>query len=271
LAAETSIYQSVFIVGPLLVTALVSIGSPSLVIGASAAVTVLGTVTLARGRAMRTLRPRPQTTQAYGLGPLRIGGFPAVLVCAAGLGAAFGAVTVTVPAFATEHGSGSGALAGALFAVLGIGSVLGGIWFGARPRHAPLPRQFAGLLAAVAVSYAVFAMMPGPAALAFALFLGGTLVAPVLTVENSLVGRITPAAMRTEAYTWVVTVEVAASAVGLQATGLIVDQPGGVPWAFLSASAAVGLAAVVAALPAGSIARADSALPETASLWGRCS
>jgi MFS family permease len=199
-----------------------------------------------------------------GLGPLRAPGFPAILACAAGLGLAFGAVTVTLPAYATAHGSRSGALAGVLFAVLGVGSVLGGVWFGAHPRPAPLPRQFTALLAAVAASYAVFALMPHPAALAAALFLGGAVVAPALTVESSLVGRITPAGMRTEGYTWVVTVEVAAAAVGIQASGLIVDRPGGVPWAFLPATAAVGLATVVAALPSGiarAYARAGQALP----------
>jgi hypothetical protein len=64
--------------------------------------------------------------------------------------------------------------------------------------------------------------------------------------------------MLNEAYTWVVTVAVAASAVGGSVAGVIVDRPGGVPWAFLFAGAAVGAAAAVAALPAGSIARADA-------------
>jgi hypothetical protein len=82
------------------------------------------------------------------------------------------------------------------------------------------------------------------------------LVAPALTVESALVGAITTASVRTEAYTWVVTVEVAATAVGIQLSGLIVDRPGGVPWAFLPASAAVALAAVVAARPAGSLSLA---------------
>ena len=38
--------------------------------------------------------------------------------------------------------------------------------------------------------------------------IGGATIAPALTVENTLVGRIAPAAMLNEAYTWVVTVSV---------------------------------------------------------------
>src|SRR6185369_1275276 len=49
LAAETALYQCVFIVGPLLVAGLVTVGSPALVIATSAAVTLVGTATLARG------------------------------------------------------------------------------------------------------------------------------------------------------------------------------------------------------------------------------
>jgi MFS family permease len=262
LAADTSIYQVVFIVGPLLVAALVAVGSPALVIGVSAVVTLLGTVVVARGRAMRSWRPRREPARARGFGPLRIGGFPALLSGVAGLGFAFGVITVAVPAFATAHsagsGSGGGGLAGVLLAVLGTGSVLGGVWFGARRPGLPLARQFALLLAAVAASYAVFAAVTRPAAMAAVLLFAGALVAPALTVENALVGRIVPAGMRTEAYTWVVTVEVAASAVGIQVAGLIVDVPGGLPWAFLTATAALVPVACVAALPAGALARADA-------------
>ena len=48
--------------------------------------------------------------------------------------------------------------------------------------------------------------MPNPVALGVALVVGGATIAPALTVENNLVGRIAPAAMLNEAYTWVVTV-----------------------------------------------------------------
>jgi MFS family permease len=98
--------------------------------------------------------------------------------------------------------------------------------------------------------------MPGPLALGLALVVGGATIAPALTVENNLVGRIAPAGMMNEAYTWVVTVSVAGSAAGGAVAGLIVDQPGGVPWAFVFAGTVLLGAAVVASLPAGSITRA---------------
>ena len=255
LAADTSLYQSVFVAGPLLVAGLVAAGSASVLLVASAVVTGIGTVMLARGRAMNAIPARPAAARKHGRGSLRVPGFPAMLVCSAGLGTTFGVITVAVPAFATGHGS-SGALAGVLLAALGTGSVLGGVAFGAIRLRAPLPRQFAVLLGAVAASFAVYSVLRHPAALAVALFCGGALVAPALTVENALVGRIVPAGARTEAYTWMVGVEVTATAAGLQVTGLVADRPGGLPWAFLIAGAAMIPAVLAAARRSGSITRA---------------
>jgi hypothetical protein len=102
--------------------------------------------------------------------------------------------------------------------------------------------------------------MPHPAALAVALFCGGALVAPVLTVESTLVAAIVPAGTRTRAFSWMVGVEVTATAVGMQLTGLIADGSRGPAWAFLFGSTALLPAIVLAALPSGPIAR-PSGLP----------
>jgi MFS family permease len=259
LAAETSLFELVFVVGPLLVAVFVLVADAAAALLGAAAVTLLGTVAVALGRAMRGWRPHPTHAHAKGLGPLKVAGFPALLLCVGGLGIAFGAAGVTVPAYATAYASGDAeSLAGVLLAVWGTGSAIGGIWFGTRRPAKNMARQFAWLLAAVAASFAVFAAMPTPLALGTALVIGGATIAPALTLENTMVGRIAPGGMLNEAYTWVVTVAIAASAAGGAVAGVIVDQAGGVPWAFLFAGAAVAVAAVVAGLPTGSIARAEA-------------
>ncbi|WP_431931722.1 MFS transporter [Micromonospora sp. RP3T] len=259
LAAETSLFEVVFVLGPLLVAGFVLFADASTALLGAAVVTLVGTGSVALGRVMRAWRPHPREHHARGLGPLRVGGFPALLLCVASLGIAFGASGVIVPAFAGNSGAADPeSLAGVLLAVWGIGSAAGGFTFGVRKPAANMTRQFAWLLGAVAASFAVFAVMPGPVALGVALVLGGAAIAPALTLENTLVGRIAPAGMLNEAYTWVVTMSVAASAAGGAVAGLIVDHAGGVPWAFLFAGAAVAVGAVVAALPTGPIARAEA-------------
>jgi MFS family permease len=199
-------------------------------------------------------RTTDETTR--GLGPLRVGGFPALMVCVGALGVAFGAAGVIVPAYASQHGGGEG-LGGILLGVWGVGSAIGGIFFGTRRPAMALSRQFAWLLSAVAASFLVLAVMPNPTALGVALIIGGAAIAPALTVETNLVGRLAPARMLNEAYTWVVTVSVGGSAAGGAVAGAIVDQPGGLPWAFVFAAVVVTVAASVAAIPAGPMARAD--------------
>ncbi|MFV2099787.1 MFS transporter [Micromonospora sp. LOL_024] len=260
LAAETTLFEVVFVLGPLLVAGFVLVADAGAALIGAAVVTLVGTVAVALGQAMRGWQPHAREHHARGLGPLRVGGFPPLLLCVAGLGIAFGAAGVTVPAFATRYAPDDpDSLAGVLLAVWGIGSAIGGFGFGIRRPARNMTRMFAWLLAGVAGSFVVFAVMPTPGALGVALLIGGATIAPALTLENTLVGRISPTGMLNEAYTWVVTMSVGASAVGGAVSGLIVDHAGGVPWAFLFAGVAVAVGAGVAALPAGPIARAEAA------------
>jgi MFS family permease len=255
LAAETSLFELVFVLGPMLVSALVVVTHrPATALIGAAAATFVGTAWIARLPVMRQWHA--VQSSAKGLGPLRSRGFPALLICVVALGTAFGAAGVIVPAYANQHGGGDG-LGGMLLGVWGVGSAIGGIWFGTRRPAMPLPRQFAWLLGAVAVSFLVLTVMPSPLWLGMALVLGGATIAPALTVENTLVGRLAPTAMLNEAYTWMVTVSVGGSAAGGAVAGAIVDQPGGLPWSFVFAGSVLVIAALVAAVPRGSIARAD--------------
>lgn len=257
MAAETSLFELVFVLGPMLVAAFVLFtGDPAAALISSAVTTFAGTAWIARLSVMRHWVRQDVADAARGLGPLRSGGFPALLVCVCALGVAFGAAGVIVPAYAARHGGGE-SLGGLLLGVWGIGSAVGGIWFGTFRPAMGLSRQFAWLLSAVAASFVVLAFMPTPLALGAALVIGGATIAPALTVESNLVGRIAPTVMLNEAYTWVVTVSVAGSAAGGAVAGAIVDRPRGLPWAFVFAAAVLALAALVAAVPAGPMARAD--------------
>ncbi|EPD69603.1 MFS transporter [Streptomyces sp. HGB0020] len=266
LAADTSLYEIVFVVGPLLVGAFGAIGTPAAAIIAAAGVTLAGTTLVACTAAMRAQRPDACRVRRGGLGPLRLPGFTVLLGCVGALGAGFGAVSVAVPAYATAHaGHDPAALAGLLLAVWGLGSAVGGLWYGAWPPRAPLHRQLAWLLGGVALSLAALAVAPGPTGLGAALVLGGGVIASCLTVYISLVGRIVPTDMLTEAHTWIATVPVAANAAGGAAAGTLVDQPGGTSWAFVLAGVIVAAAAVAAAWPSGPITRADTEADRTTS------
>jgi MFS family permease len=248
MAAETSMFELVFVAGPLLVAFFVAVWQPSVAIGAAAVITLVGTLAIARGRMLRGWRRHADHHRVRGLGPLRHPGLIVLLVCVAGLGMAFGVCGVAVPAYATASGiADPSSVGGVLLAVWGIGSGIGGIWFGTRHFAMPLPKQLNRLLLAVAGSFVVLSVMPTPLALGVALTLGGATIAPTLTVQNSLVALVVPAGMLNEAYTWLTTVVVGSNAVGSTVAGVIVDRAGGVPWAFLTAGASCAISAVVLA------------------------
>jgi predicted MFS family arabinose efflux permease len=73
------------------------------------------------------------------------------------------------------------------------------------------------------------------------LFLGGSAIAPVITVQNGLVADLAPTGSLTEAFTWLTTVTYTAVAAGTAIGGALVDHSGGVP-------AALGLATATAVL-----------------------
>lgn len=257
MAAETSLFELVFVLGPMLVAGLLLItGEPAAALISAAAATLAGTAWIARLPVMRHRGVLDAHAAAKGLGPLRAAGFPALLVCVSALGVAFGSAGVIVPAYAAHHGGGD-SLGGVLLGVWGLGSAIGGFWFGTRRPAMALSRQFAWLLAAVSVSFLILAFMPNPYWLGAALVFGGATIAPALTVESNLVGQIAPAGMLNEAYTWIITVSVAGSAAGGAVSGVIVDRPGGLPWSFAFAAGVLMLAAGVAAVPEGSIIRAE--------------
>ncbi|MEU7906012.1 MFS transporter [Actinoplanes sp. NPDC049118] len=250
LAAETSLFELVYVIGPLLVAGLALIaGGYDPALYAAAAVTLAGGLAVARVPAMRSRRRAARTgRQASGVGTLT--------VCVALLGGAFGAVTVAVPAFAAGHGGGAG-LGGLLLGGWGAGSAVGGAWFGTRRPRGDPSRQYAILLAVIGLGFLALVVAPGPWSLGIVLVVGGSALAPALIVENGLVGRIVPAGALNEAYTRVLTAAIVSSAAGSALAGLIVDRPGGVRWAFVLAAALASAAALVVARPGNALARAD--------------
>jgi MFS family permease len=261
LAAETSLFEIVFIAGPMLVAVFVALASPATAIAGAAAATLMGTLWVARSSGIRSRPDLAEHHPTRGLGPLRVQGFPALLFGVACLGCTFGSTVVAVTAFTTvHHVPHAQSVAGILLGVWGTGSGVSGILFGTRPAAASPTRQLTWLLLFLGTSISLLALLPNPIALGIGLVLSGATIAPALTVQNSLIGQVVPLRMVNEAYTWVVTVSVAAGSLGSSFAGVIVDRPGGGPWAFVFA----GSTAVLACLGSWKVAAA-LAVPRVAS------
>jgi MFS family permease len=129
LAAEASLFEMVFVAGPILVAAFVALWSPAAALGMSAAVTLVGTWLVASSPAIQARRPHPDRT-ARGLRPAegaRLRDVDGVrrrsrhrVRCDPG---------VAVPAYASAYaGAGADSIAGICSAWYR--RAFGGVWFG---------------------------------------------------------------------------------------------------------------------------------------------
>ena len=265
LALETTVFEVVFVVGPLLVGGLVAIASPGAALAATAVVALAGTLCVALGRATRAWRPHPDRAHVRGLGPAVAPGMPQLLSVVFGLAFSFGVAGVAIPAFAMARSGADGeTAAGVLLGLWAVGSIAGGVWFGTRHFTASLPTQWGWTMGAVALNMAALVLAPTVTVMAVTLLIGGLTLAPALTVENALVARVAPPGTVNEAYTWVATISSAGAAGGAAIAGVLLDGRGGTTAAFLASAVVTGLAAAVAARPGGALRRHDATAPPPA-------
>jgi MFS family permease len=171
--------------------------------------------------------------------------FLAILLACATATVILSATDLGIVAALREHGRP--ALIGIAFAAWSLGSLVGGLIYGARGEALPL----AGLLAALALVTALPAAAPGPWTFVGAVALAGVCCQPVITAGVEAVTAVVPDRARGEALGWHATSMTGGSALGAPAAGMVIDQTGA-RGAFLGV-AALGL--VVALGGSGLLAR----------------
>ena len=116
-----------------------------------------------------------------------MGPLAAVMVA---LGAALGAVDVSAPAFASQHGQPG--LAGVLIAACSLGSLLGGLAYGARSWISPATHRLLACATAFGALLVLPALAPAPAAAAVGLLVDGAPMGATLTSAYLLAGDLVP-------------------------------------------------------------------------------
>ena len=197
-AIDATAQELCFIGGPLVLAALIALGS-----AAQALVVIPGM--LAAGAVLywavaRRLPRVPHGTGAErGTGADPQPGLRALLAVSVLVGAMFGAIELSIAAALEDAGSRD--LAGMFLAIWSAGSLVGGLlavrWPGRRPGAPPAPR-------ALATAAAAFVLVPAagtPVALAIALFAQGVTQAPLMAAGYALVPRYVEGRL-SEAFAW---------------------------------------------------------------------
>ena len=237
-ALDALLLELVFITGPLLAAGLATAISPEVAFLTGVAFQAAGGLGVAASPHSRAWRPEPREPGARRKGALTTAGIR-VLVLTLGLTAvSLGVLEITIAAFAEEHATRDDA--GWLFTLWSVGSLAGGLWYGAREWRAPPHVRFllvTGLLTAGLAPLPLAGSMPVFAVLVIVAGLG---LAPSTAAAYSLIGDLAPAGAVTEAYSWQIVGYVAGSAVGAWLAGVIVEH--------VSVGAALACAPLAAAL-----------------------
>jgi MFS family permease len=241
-ALDSVLTESIFTVGPLLTAALVITLGPAAALAFAAVAVLAGTAALMA--ALPATDPGPRGPGAGALGALAAPGIRTLIGAMVPVGFSFGAVEVALPAFAQSHGRPG--MAGVLVALWSIGSIAGGLAYGARPRRASLVSVHVRMATALPIGFLPLALADSPLAMAALAPFAGLAIAPLIATRNELAGAIAPEGARTEAYTWPLTALVAGIALGSAAAGAITDASS---WqaAVLLGAAAAAVSAVVSA------------------------
>jgi MFS family permease len=244
-----------FTLGPAIVAAiLVSRGTTAAFSTAIAAVVAAVLIFLA-SPALRYFK-RSAVTERHMLGPLTEPRLLIVFFATFGVTMCFGFLEVGYPAYATALAAP--ALAGILLSVNSLGSALGGALFGGLQIKAPMERQWACVIAMMAVPVALHAVVSEPIPFGIVAFFAGALIAPSIASQSVLVSRFAPPHYATEAFTWSTTFIVSGLGAGMALGGFLVEHVS-LRFAFATGSAIVAAMALLALVISSSIFRTTPA------------
>ncbi|MGC9220259.1 MAG: MFS transporter [Solirubrobacteraceae bacterium] len=240
---EAIAQETIWIVGPLVVTVLITVASARVAVLMLGVVELLGTALFLRspliGGHPRRARQRARSGSALASADLRW-----LLLPVAMMGFGLGAVEVGIPSLALHDGSRSAS--GYLLALWSLGSMLGGVRYGATAWRAPVGTRYVILMFANALSIVPLIVAGSIPVAAFAAFIAGMAIAPAFSCQYSLVGRVVVSGTEYEGFSWVLSALIAGSAGGAALGGAMIG-PFGVmaPFALACGSALAGALASV--------------------------
>ena len=240
-ALVSVVFEVAVVAAPVLAAALAALVSPAAAVLVGAALGAGGALALAATDASRRWRGTPAA--AGRLGSLATAGMRTVFVALAAFGCAVGMVQVALPAFAAQRGAAE--TGGFLLAALSAGSLVGGLFYGARSWPGSPPGRLVVLLLGLGAGFALLAVAQTGPAVAVLAVLSGLLVAPTTVVASTLLDTAAPPGTVTEAFTVMVMAIVAGSAVGNAVGGAVVEG-----WSYEAAALVAGAVAVLGAVGA---------------------
>jgi len=249
-AFEAVVDETVFIIGPALVTLLATLVHPLAGLTAASLAALVGTTALV---AQKSTEPAVEAHARRS----DAGAMPWVMLapltgCAIAMGVLLGGAEVATVAFSDEQGNK--ALSGLMLAVWALGSLLAGVVTGAVQMTASNETRFRWSMLGLAVLMVPLPFVDGFLLLAVFLFLAGFAISPTLIAAMAWIEESVPAGRLTEGISLFITGLGVGIAPGAALVGVVVDAAGASAsfWVTVAAGAvAAGLAFTTALVSRG--------------------
>lgn len=237
---DSVMMETVFILGPGVVSIFVAFSWPVGAVVCTAALGLVGGLVFSRSRAVRAWVPEPAPRRPATFGVMRTPGLPSVLAVTIFFSFGFGLFEVGVTALASR--AGMPAAAGVILALASVGSALGALVYGSRSWSVSVAAQYR--LALCAMALGLLALAPIEQLWLFGLMsvLAGVPMSTVLASQSILIAGIAPRESLAECFTWSSTSLLAGVSLGIAAGGAMLEY-GPPAYTFLAgaASTAIGL------------------------------
>jgi hypothetical protein len=235
-ALDSALGELALVTGPAIVGGLLAVTAPGVALFTTGLVAFLGSA------GMGALAVRPAPGIATGRSALGVRQLLAPFSLLLGLGTALGVLDVAIPALSQAHGSLG--RAGLLLAALAVGSVLGGLAYGARNWSISIATRSLAASAVFAILLGANSLVAAwPAAVAATLLLAGFALQPAMIALYLEIQTIAGAARVTETFAFVTTFSNGGTALGAFIAGGIV-QAGHVTTALMVSAVVAGTAVV---------------------------
>ncbi len=240
-ALESMLQETSIVFGPVIAGALIALEGPAAGIGACALLSLVGALWYAASPISREWKT--QAPSVRGVGALVSPGVRALMISMALVGVSEGVIQVEVPALASKMGHEG--FAGFMLGIMGVGSMVGALWYGGRQHRRGHLAQFIAFMWFLTVALVLlmtFGLGRSLFSPGFTLAMVGLCTAPVFVSLFAILDDVAPEGTGTEAFTWISSAQVGGLAVGAALTGPVL-QTHSLQDAFALAPIAVGLAA----------------------------
>ena len=198
-AMEAIAQETIWVVGPLLATVVITLASPEVAVAILGAIGVSGTLLFLRSPLLDRPQPHEQG-EAHRGSALASVDLRWLLAPVALMGFSLGAVEVGIPSLALHDGSRTAS--GLLLALWSLGSMAGGIRYSSKRWRSPLGSRYA-LLMLLNCAVTVPLLAAGSIGLAGIFsFVAGLAIAPSFSCVYALVGHIVIPGSEHEAFGW---------------------------------------------------------------------